>query len=102
MIWVETFKDTEKALKTYGDKIDIALLDYNLPDAPDGEAIDIVVNYGIPSIIFTVVIEVTQNIAQVNQAAQETNSGSQKVYTSAKNLSKLAKNLSEMVNKFIA
>lgn len=53
VIWTKTLAETLQTLKTKGDSILAAVLDFNLPDAPNGEAIAEVVKYGIPSIIFT-------------------------------------------------
>ena len=53
VVWVKTLRDTIKILGLENINISAALLDFNLPDAPNGEVIDEVVKHGIPSIIFT-------------------------------------------------
>lgn len=45
------------ALLEDNDDYFIALLDLNLPDAPDGEVVDLVLSYNIPSIILTGTID---------------------------------------------
>ena len=45
--------ETRQLLEEQFDRISVALLDLNLPDAPDGEVIAPVMAYGIPSIVFT-------------------------------------------------
>ncbi len=51
--WLQTYSETEKWIK-YGE-VDFfaALLDLNLPDAPNGEVVDLVLNLDIPVIVFT-------------------------------------------------
>lgn len=53
VIWVQTYAETEKILETTKDGFSMALLDFNLPDAPNGEVIDRVVEDGISSLVFT-------------------------------------------------
>ena len=53
VFWTKTMKETEALLDRAGDGFSMALLDFNLPDAPDGEVIDTVLNRGISSIVFT-------------------------------------------------
>jgi diguanylate cyclase (GGDEF)-like protein len=53
IIWTKSLADTRKVLQMDNARFDVALVDYNLPDAPKGEVIDEVVNRGIPSIVFT-------------------------------------------------
>lgn len=45
--------ETKLLLEDHFDSISVALLDLNLPDAPDGEVIAPVLAYGIPAIVFT-------------------------------------------------
>ena len=47
-----SLEETNKILEN-NDDFFIALLDLNLPDAPDGEVVDTVLSYNIPSIILT-------------------------------------------------
>lgn len=51
--WVKTFKETVQLLEQADNNFYMALLDLNLPDAPNGEVIDLVVNKGITSFVFT-------------------------------------------------
>ncbi len=46
------FEETNNILEE-NDDFFIALLDLNLPDAPDGEVVDLVLSYDIPSIVLT-------------------------------------------------
>ena len=45
--------EAKELVSEYFDEIFVALLDLNLPDAPDGEVIAPVLAYGIPAIVFT-------------------------------------------------
>ncbi len=47
-----SYAEVERELED-NDDFFIALLDLNLPDAPNGEVVDLVLSYGIPSIILT-------------------------------------------------
>lgn len=49
----ESMACTKEILKDKSQEYFVAIVDYHLPDAPNGEAIDQVINYNIPSIIFT-------------------------------------------------
>ncbi len=51
-----SFEETNNILEE-NDDFFIALLDLNLPDAPDGEVVDLVLSYGIPSIVLTGTID---------------------------------------------
>jgi diguanylate cyclase (GGDEF)-like protein len=51
--WYESFKETVEELETGGDSYFVALLDLKLPDALDGEIVDLVQSHSIPSIVFT-------------------------------------------------
>lgn len=51
--WVKTLKETFQLLEQANNNFYMALLDFNLPDAPNGEVIDLVVNRGITSFVFT-------------------------------------------------
>lgn len=53
VITIETFADLKKILNENKQQFFASLLDVNLPDAPNGEVIDYVLAYNIPSIIFT-------------------------------------------------
>jgi diguanylate cyclase (GGDEF)-like protein len=47
------YASTVECLKNNPDEYFVALLDIVLPDAPDGEVVDLVVSHDIPSIVFT-------------------------------------------------
>lgn len=51
--WAKTLSETRNILEKVGKGFTMALLDYNLPDAPNGEVLDEVVDKGISSIVFT-------------------------------------------------
>jgi len=53
VFWATSLAETEKLLQQGGAAFSMALLDFNLPDAPHGEVIDRVVNEGISSLVFT-------------------------------------------------
>lgn len=50
---VENYKDAVAELTSGNTEYELALLDLNLPDAPDGEIVDMVSGKDIPSIIFS-------------------------------------------------
>ncbi len=51
--WVETYQETEELLAESNIEFFVALLDLNLPDAPQGEVVDLVLTQDIPAIVFT-------------------------------------------------
>jgi len=51
--FTKTFNEAQEALTQYGDTFFASVLDLNLPDAPNGEIVDMVLKHGIPSIVFT-------------------------------------------------
>ncbi|PHR27031.1 MAG: diguanylate cyclase response regulator [Desulfotalea sp.] len=51
--WTKNLKETVQLLDLADNNFSIALLDLNLPDAPNGEVIDLVVKRGITSLVFT-------------------------------------------------
>jgi len=53
VLWAQSFAETQKILKEEDGNFSVALLDFNLPDAPQGEVIELVVDHGISSIVFT-------------------------------------------------
>ena len=57
VIWTTTLADTRSVLERSAGEFSVALLDFTLPDAPEGEVIDEVVAKGIPVIVFTSNIE---------------------------------------------
>lgn len=48
-----SMQQAKQILETQADDFFVAILDLNLPDAPDGEVVQCVMNYGIPPIILT-------------------------------------------------
>lgn len=50
---VANSKATAEKILAEGTDFFVALLDLNLPDAPNGEVVDLVLAHGIPSIVFT-------------------------------------------------
>lgn len=48
-----SLEDTRRALSDHGQECVLAIIDLNLPDAPDGEAVDLVLEQRIPGIVFT-------------------------------------------------
>jgi len=53
VFWAKSLAETQKILTEENGNFSVALLDFNLPDAPQGEVIDLVVDHGISSIVFT-------------------------------------------------
>jgi diguanylate cyclase (GGDEF)-like protein len=53
VFWVKTLAETEKLLAMAKGNFSMALLDFNLADAPNGEVIDRVVAEGITTFVFT-------------------------------------------------
>ncbi len=53
VFWTRTLAETEKLLAMAKGNFSMALLDFNLPDAPNGECIDRVVAEGITTFVFT-------------------------------------------------
>ncbi len=51
--WAVSYDDAQTLLHRSNADYFIALLDLNLPDAPDGQVVDLVLSKGIPSIVFT-------------------------------------------------
>lgn len=47
------YSSVQEHLKECSGSYFAALLDLNLPDAPDGEIVDLVIGHGVPSIVFT-------------------------------------------------
>ena len=48
-----TVAETELALQSHPTRYFAAIVDLNLPDAPDGEAVDLVTRHNLPAIVFT-------------------------------------------------
>lgn len=53
VFWAKSYAETVELLKASKGSFSMALLDYNLPDAPNGEVIDLVTSKGISSFVFT-------------------------------------------------
>jgi len=53
VFWTKTLAETEKILAMAKGHFSLALLDFSLPDAPNGEIIDRVVGEGITTFVFT-------------------------------------------------
>ncbi|MGL1933178.1 MAG: diguanylate cyclase [Desulfotalea sp.] len=53
VVWTKTLAMTKQILESSASNFSAALLDFNLPDAPQGEVIDEVLSYGITSFVFT-------------------------------------------------
>lgn len=71
VILAGTLAETTTLLSNRGDQeIVAAILDYHLPDAPDGEVIKAVIGYEIPAIVFTGLVDnqVRENIWSNNVA----------------------------------
>lgn len=56
-VWVKTMAEARHCLEEGGTSFFAALLDYNLPDASNGEIIDLVVGRDIPAIVFTGMVD---------------------------------------------
>lgn len=52
----DSFKEAKKILDLHSDQFFVAILDLNLPDAPNGEIVDLVLERDIPPIILTATI----------------------------------------------
>lgn len=51
-VWARSLAECREVLDS-GSPFDAALLDLNLPDAPDGQVVDLVLSRNIPSVVFT-------------------------------------------------
>ena len=51
--WAQDYNEAEKILDEHGNDFFISLLDLNLPDAPNGEIVDLVLDREVPAIVFT-------------------------------------------------
>ncbi|GFK94048.1 Response regulator PleD [Fundidesulfovibrio magnetotacticus] len=52
-VWAKSLAECKAALEEASGPFVAALLDLNLPDAPEGEVVDLVLAHAIPSIVFT-------------------------------------------------
>ncbi len=50
---VPTRAEAERVLADPGITVDVALVDLTLPDAPDGEIVDVTMAAGLPTIVFS-------------------------------------------------
>ncbi|WP_135080360.1 diguanylate cyclase [Terasakiella sp. SH-1] len=48
-----SYQEAVTALKGGGSEYFLAILDLNLPDAPDGEIVDLVIGYDVPAVVFS-------------------------------------------------
>lgn len=53
VFWTKSLAETENLLIMAKGQFSVALLDFSLPDAPNGEVIDLVVSEGITTFVFT-------------------------------------------------
>lgn len=53
VVWVKTLKSAQRILQMKSTTFVVAVLDFNLPDAPSGEIIDEINKHHIPAIVFT-------------------------------------------------
>lgn len=51
--WVKSLAECSALLEAHPEPFAAALLDLNLPDAPEGEVVDLVRAHGLPAIVFT-------------------------------------------------
>jgi diguanylate cyclase (GGDEF)-like protein len=56
-IYVDSYKKAMKILRENGGKIHAALFDLNLPDAPNGEIVQLVDSHNIPSVVLTASVD---------------------------------------------
>lgn len=52
-VWAGTLEEAREIITEMREEIFVAVVDLNLPDAPDGEAVDLTMSYAIPSIVLT-------------------------------------------------
>lgn len=53
VLMAHSLADAENVLTQYAEHIYIAVIDLNLPDAPDGEAVDLCLEWKVPSLVLT-------------------------------------------------
>lgn len=59
VVAVETMAEAIEAIENSEEPFFLSLLDLNLPDAPRGEVVDVALEHGIPSLIFTATYDET-------------------------------------------
>jgi diguanylate cyclase (GGDEF)-like protein len=52
-VWAMSYRAAKEILDTASEQFAASLLDISLPDAPNGEIVDLMVSRGIPAIVFT-------------------------------------------------
>jgi len=52
-VWVKSYAECRAALESAPEPFAAALLDLNLPDAPNGEVVDLALSHEVPSVVFT-------------------------------------------------
>lgn len=52
-VWVKSYAECRDALESAPEPFAAALLDLNLPDAPNGEVVDLALSHEVPSVVFT-------------------------------------------------
>ncbi|ACL05447.1 response regulator receiver modulated diguanylate cyclase [Desulfatibacillum aliphaticivorans] len=57
VMWAQTMADAQALLEKHNGDFCVSVLDYNLPDASDGEILDCVLAWNIPSIVFSGIFE---------------------------------------------
>lgn len=53
VLMAHTLAEAETVLAEYAEQIYVAVIDLNLPDAPDGEAVDLCLLWKVPSVVLT-------------------------------------------------
>ncbi len=53
VLWLETYADAKAALEEDSSRFSVAVMDLTLPDAPDGEIVELSTSYLIPTIVLT-------------------------------------------------
>lgn len=53
VLMAHTLAEAEAVLAEYAEQIYVAVIDLNLPDAPDGEAVDLCLQWKVPSVVLT-------------------------------------------------
>lgn len=94
ILWAKTMTEAVTMLDQHRNNFFAALLDYVLPDAPQGEVIDEVVSRGISSIVFTATVtkEVREKLWQKNIVDYVIKGDTQSIEYLAFILSRLEKN----------
>ncbi|NJB69066.1 PleD family two-component response regulator [Desulfobaculum xiamenense] len=69
-VWAGTLEEAKSIIAEMREELFVAVVDLNLPDAPDGEAVDLTMSYGLPSIVLTATFhdEVRDSLLERNVA----------------------------------